>query len=333
MNRNDKFSANKNRGKRKSQGARSASKGSAPERPGQKRKQFAPGKKTAAPRSARAQGPKGQSFPATEGTDRLEGRNPIKEAIRAGRNINKIWVKKSDLKQRDTELSRLINDCKKAGAVVIEVEGNVLDSMSASYAHQGIIAQVAAHEYFSLADLITKGKEQLKENIQPLIILLDGLEESYNLGSILRIADAAGAVGIVIPERRSVALDALVAKSSAGAIEYVPVARVTNLNRAAEQLKEAGYWVYGADASGKASPEGSDWLRQIALVIGSEGKGISERMLSICDHLISIPQYGMINSLNAAVACGILTYEARRQARENLRAEDTSTSSPPDGDD
>lgn len=249
--------------------------------------------------------------------DRLEGRNPIKEALRAGRNINKIWIKRRDSGRYDQDLTRLIQDGKKAGAVIVEVDGDVLDNMATSYGHQGIIAQVAAHEYVSLTDLIARGEEQMADNSYPLLILLDGLEESYNLGSILRIADAAGATGIIIPERRSVALDAAVAKASAGAIEYVPVARVTNLSNTIQELKDSGYWVYGAEAQGAATPEDSDWLRKVALVIGSEGKGMGMKVTAACDLLISIPQYGHVNSLNAAVACGILVFEAKRQARQS----------------
>ncbi len=259
--------------------------------------------------------PGGQTVSQAGPIDRLEGRNPIREALRAGRHINKIWIKRRDDGKTDPDLAKLIQDCRQAGAVTVEVAAEVLDSMATSYGHQGIIAQVAAHEYSSLPDLIAQGEAQKKQGIHPLLILLDGLEESYNLGSILRIADAAGATGIVISERRSVSLDAAVAKASAGAIEHVPVARVTNLGATIQTLKESGYWIYGADAEGTANPEDSDWLRSIALVIGSEGKGMSAKIKSACDHLVSIPQYGKVNSLNAAIACGILTYEARRQAR------------------
>lgn len=261
-----------------------------------------------------------QTVPAAGPIDRLEGRNPIREALRAGRNINKIWIKRRDGGKTDPDLAQLIQECRRAGAVTVEVTAEVLDSMATSYGHQGIIAQVAAHEYIPLPDLIARGEAQQEQGIYPLLILLDGLEESYNLGSILRIADAAGATGIIIPERRSVALDATVAKASAGAIEHVPVARVTNLSATIRTLKEAGYWIYGADAAGTARPEDSDWLRSIALVIGSEGKGMSAKITAACDHLVSIPQYGKVNSLNAAVACGILTYEARRQARNQDRS-------------
>ncbi|HHV41254.1 MAG TPA: 23S rRNA (guanosine(2251)-2'-O)-methyltransferase RlmB [Clostridiaceae bacterium] len=247
--------------------------------------------------------------------DRLEGRNPIKEALRAGRDINKIWIKKRSKGRTDRNLDQLVHECHRAGAVIIEVEADVLNSMATSFGHQGIIAQVAAHKYSSLQDLLARGEEQKRKNLYPLLILLDGLEESYNLGSILRIADTAGATGVIIPKRRSVALDALVAKASAGAIEYVPVARVVNLSSTIQELKDRGYWIYGADVEGTTTPENSDWLRSIALVIGNEGKGMSAKIKESCDHLIRIPQYGQVNSLNAAVACGILAYEARRQAR------------------
>ena len=249
-----------------------------------------------------------------EGTglpDRLEGRNPIQEAIKAGRAINKIWVAKRDEKP-DPSLSRLISQARDAGAVVMEVEKRVLDAMSTTHGHQGIIAQVAAHEYIELDDLISNIKAN---NEIPFILILAELQESYNLGSILRIADAAGVQGVIIPMRRSVGLDAAVAKASAGAIEHVPVARVGNLTQTIMTLKEQGFWIAGTDADGKTDYRSADWNGPLAILIGSEGEGLSPVLRRHCDFLISIPMFGKVNSLNAAVAAGIITFEAAARRR------------------
>jgi len=238
--------------------------------------------------------------------DRLEGRNPIQEAIKAGRAINKIWVIKREDRQ-DPSLARLIAQARDAGAVVMEVEKRVLDAMSTTHSHQGIIAQVAAHEYIELDDLISNIKAS---NEVPFLLILAELQESYNLGSILRIADAAGVQGVIIPMRRSVGLDAAVAKASAGAIEHVPVARVGNLTQTIQTLKDQGFWIAGTDADGKTDYRNADWTGPLAILIGSEGEGLSPIMRRHCDFLISIPMFGKVNSLNAAVAAGIITFEA-----------------------
>ncbi len=243
--------------------------------------------------------------------DRLEGRNPILEAIKAGRTINKLWVSKKDEKP-DPSLGRLIAQAREAGAVIMEVDRRVLDAMSTTHGHQGVIAQVAAHEYIELDDLIVNIKAA---SATPFLLILAELQESYNLGSILRIADAAGVQGVIIPMRRSVGLDAAVAKASAGAIEHVPVARVGNLSQAISTLKEAGFWIAGTDADGKTDYRQADWNGPLAILIGSEGEGLSPIMRRHCDFLISIPMYGKVNSLNAAVAAGIVTFEAAARRR------------------
>ena len=243
--------------------------------------------------------------------DRLEGRNPILEAIKAGRTINKLWVAKKD-ERPDPALGRLIAQARDAGAVIMEVERRVLDAMSTTHGHQGAIAQVAAHEYVELEQLIAdiKAREEI-----PFLLILAELQESYNLGSILRIADAAGVQGVIIPMRRSVGLDAAVAKASAGAIEHVPVARVGNLTQTIMTLKEAGFWIAGTDAEGKVDYRQADWNGPLAILIGSEGEGLSATLRRHCDFLISIPMYGKVNSLNAAVAAGIVTFEAAARRR------------------
>lgn len=246
--------------------------------------------------------------------DRLEGRNPILEAMKAGRPINKLYVQR--LKEKpDPTLARIIREAKESGAVIMEVDRLVLDQMSVTHGHQGVIAQVAMHEYADLADVIAKAKESGND---PFLIILDELKESYNLGSVLRIADAAGAHGIVIPKRRSVGLDAAVAKASAGAIEHVPVIRVVNLSQTIEELKSQGFWIAGADASSQTDYHAIDWRGPMALVIGSEGEGIGQQIRKHCDFLISIPLRGKVNSLNAAVATGIIVFEAMHQ-RHHLR--------------
>ena len=244
--------------------------------------------------------------------DRLEGRNPILEALKAGRTINKLWVAKREDKP-DPNLGRLITQAREAGAVIMEVDRRVLDQMSETHGHQGVIAQVAAHEYVELAELVTAVRERQET---PFLLILSEIQESYNLGSILRIADAAGVHGVVIPQRRAVGLDAAVAKASAGAIEHVPVCRVTNLSQTIESLKEQGFWIAGTDSEGTVSYEKADWQGPLAILIGSEGEGISPVLRQHCDFLISIPMQGHVNSLNAAVAAGVVVFEAARQRRE-----------------
>ena len=215
--------------------------------------------------------------------------------------MNRLWWHLQPL------LARLVSQARDAGAVILEVDRRVLDQMSETHAHQGVIAQVAAHEYVELDDLLAQIRERGE---QPFLVLLDELQESYNLGSILRIADAAGVHGVIIPERRSVGLDSAVAKASAGAIEHVPVARVGNLTQTVLKLKEEGFWVTGTDSEGTIDYHKADWSGPLLIVIGSEGEGIGQQMKKHCDFLVSIPMHGQVNSLNAAVAAGIVIFEA-----------------------
>lgn len=256
--------------------------------------------------------------------DRLEGRNPIVEAIKAGRAINKLWVAKPEDKKMDPGLARLVAMAKEAGAVIMDVDKRVLDAMATTHSHQGVIAQVAAHEYVELDDLIESIKAKEKE---PFLLILAELQESYNLGSVLRIADAAGVHGVIIPMRRSVGLDAAVAKASAGAIEHVPVSRVGNLSQAIAKLKESGFWIAGTDADGKTDYRDADWSGSLAILIGGEDKGLSPIMRRHCDFLISIPMHGKVNSLNAAVAAGIITFEAAAR-RKSAVAETRKQNNP-----
>lgn len=245
--------------------------------------------------------------------DRLEGKNPILEALRAGRAINKLWILKKTEKP-DPTIARIMNLARDAGAVIIETDRIALDNMSTSFGHQGVIAQVASHEYIDLDECID---QILAREEVPFLVILDSLQDGYNLGAILRIADASGVHAVVIPERRSVGLDAVVAKASAGAIEYVPVARVGNLIQTVLHLKERGFWIAGTDASATQDYTQADWKGPLAVVTGSEGGGISPGLLKHCDFLVSIPMHGNVNSLNAAVATGVIVFEAARQRNLN----------------
>ena len=245
---------------------------------------------------------------------RLEGRNPIVEALEAGRSINKVYALQSARNTRsDTSLARLVAECKERGAVITYVGRTALDAMATSGAHQGIIAEVAPYEYADLTEILSQNE---RRGIDPFLILLDHIQDAHNLGSILRIADGAGVDAVVIPQRRSVALNAAVAKASAGAVEHVPLCRVVNLSKTILDLKKEGFWIYGTAADGETPYDKADYSGKIALVIGSEGEGISQKLLEHCDFLLTIPLYGKVNSLNAAVASGIIAFAAARQRRQ-----------------
>ena len=246
--------------------------------------------------------------------DRLEGRNAVTEAIKAGREINKLWILEPSGGQRlDPGLAKILDEANKRKIVVIRSPRNVLDRMSQTHNHQGVIAAVASHEYVEIDDILKKAES---EGRKPLLVVLDELKDAYNLGSVLRIADAAGVDGVVIPKHRSIGLDSVVAKASAGAIEYVPVARVTNIAQTLRELKEKhGFWVCGTAAEGSTPYDKADYKGALAIVIGSEGEGMRDSVQKECDFLLSIPMAGTVNSLNAAVAAGIVVFEAVKGRR------------------
>jgi len=234
------------------------------------------------------------------------GRNPVMEAIRSGRDINKIWISEGANKGQIHKLLELANQNK----VLIQTAPNKkLDSMVEGN-HQGVVASVAAYEYAELDDLFVLAE---KRNEQPFFLILDEIEDPHNLGSIMRTADAVGAHGIIIPKRRAVGLTAAVAKSSTGAIEYIPVARVTNLARTVEDLKQRGLWIVGTDAKGADDYRNLDGNMSLGLIIGSEGKGMSRILKEKCDFLIKLPMVGKVTSLNASVAASLLMYEVYRK--------------------
>ena len=244
---------------------------------------------------------------------RLEGRNALTEALKAGRTIDKVFIADGDT---DKGLQRLAALAKEAGAVVVPVDRRKLDLMSTTHAHQGIIAQAAAHEYATIDDIL---EEAASRGQAPLIVICDELSDPHNLGAIMRTAECAGAHGVIIPKRRSVGLTATVAKASAGAVEYMKVARVTNINACINELKEKGVWVFGTAAEGSVPMYKADLTGPAAIVIGNEGDGMSQLVRKNCDMLVHIPMSGKITSLNASAAASILLYEAVRQ-RLNMGA-------------
>ena len=245
--------------------------------------------------------------PAEEAEGQLEGRNAITEALKAGRTIDKVFVAAGDT---DRGLQRLAAEAKEAGAVVVPVDRRKLDQMSTTRSHQGIIALAAAHDYYTIDDLL---EEAASRGEAPLLVICDELSDPHNLGAIMRSAECAGAHGIIIPKRRSVGLTATVAKASAGAVEYMKVARVTNINNAINELKEKGVWIFGTAAEGSIPMYKADLTGPAAIVIGNEGDGMSQLVRKNCDVMVHIPMKGKISSLNASAAASILLYEAVRQ--------------------
>ena len=241
----------------------------------------------------------------------LEGRNAVTEALSAGRTIDKLFVADGDT---DRALARICAMAKQAGAVVVPTDRRKLDYMSATGAHQGVIAMVAAHDYASIDDILKKAQDAGEP---PLIVICDELSDPHNLGAIIRTAECAGAHGIIIPKRRSVGLTAVVGKASAGALEYMPVARVSNITAAIDTLKKAGVWVYGTAADAPADLWQTKMTGPAALVIGSEGFGMGRLVSEQCDFTVGIPLLGKITSLNASAAAAILMYEVVRQRRDS----------------
>ncbi|KZR60533.1 23S rRNA (guanosine(2251)-2'-O)-methyltransferase RlmB [Pseudobacillus badius] len=236
----------------------------------------------------------------------IAGRNPVLEALRSDREINKIWIAEGAQKG---PVQQIIKKAKEKNVLVQFVPKQKIDQMSEEN-HQGIVASVAAYDYAELDDLFAKAE---KSGEEPFFLLLDEIEDPHNLGSIMRTADAVGVHGIIIPKRRAVGLTAAVAKASTGAIEYIPVVRVTNLARTIDELKERGVWIAGTDAKGAEDYRRFDGKMPLGLVIGSEGKGMGRLIRDKCDFLIQLPMAGRVTSLNASVAAGILMYEVYRR--------------------
>lgn len=238
----------------------------------------------------------------------IAGKNPVLEALRAGREINKLWIAEGVKK---TGVQELMDLAKEQGVLVQFVPKQKIDKLADN--HQGIVASVAAYDYAELDDLFAAAKAK---NEDPFFLILDELEDPHNLGSIMRTADAIGAHGIIIPKRRAVGLTAVVAKASTGAIEHVPVVRVTNLAQTVDELKDRGVWIAGTDAKGSQDYRKMDATLPLALIIGSEGKGMSRLLKEKCDFLYHLPMVGHVTSLNASVAAALLMYEVYRKRQE-----------------
>lgn len=234
--------------------------------------------------------------------DLLIGRNAVTEALKSDREIDTLILMRNN---NNPALSRLASMAKEKGAVVKEVDSKKLDFMCGGANHQGVAAYVAAHEYSSIDEILAYAEEKGEA---PFIVVCDEIEDPHNLGAIIRTAECAGVHGVIIPKRRSASLNFTVGKTSAGALEYMRVARVSNLASTIDELKEKGCWVYGADMDGTDYKK-TDFSGAVVLVIGSEGKGIGKLIRQKCDAIVSLPMKGNINSLNASVAAGILMYE------------------------
>lgn len=232
----------------------------------------------------------------------IVGRNSVMEAVRSGREIDRLLVVKD---RAGGSVASIIAKCSARGIPIKEVPAQKLDFLCGHTNHQGVGVMIAQQAYSTVEDILSLAKER---NEAPFIIICDEIEDPHNLGAIIRTAECCGAHGIIIPKRRSASLNATVAKSASGALEYVPVARVTNLVNEIERLKKQGIWVFGADMDGDDYTK-TDFSSPTAIIIGNEGKGMGRLVRESCDGIISLPMFGKINSLNASVAAGVLMYQ------------------------
>ena len=239
--------------------------------------------------------------------DQIEGRNSVIELIESNRDINKLLIAKGE---KHGSINKIISMAKQKKIVIVEVEKQKLNSMSQTGNHQGVIAIVPPFNYIEVEDILEYAKQK---NEDPFILILDGIEDPHNLGSIIRSAETAGVHGIIIPKRRAVGVNATVSKSSAGAVEHMKIARVNNINEAIRFLKEEGVWIVGTDGEAKTLYYNQDLKGPIGIIIGSEGFGMSKLVKENCDFLVKIPMKGKITSLNASVSTGIIIYEVVKQ--------------------
>jgi len=242
--------------------------------------------------------------------DIIYGRNPVIEAIRSGKEIEKIYVSKT----AGGNISKIIAMAKEAGIVVSTADSDTLKRLAQTPNHQGVVAVGALYKYFDVTDILNCAEEKKEK---PFLLILDEITDPHNMGAIIRSAEAFGVHGVIIPKRRSAGINATVVKASAGAVEHIKVAKVSNINSTIRDLKEKGLWIIGTDAKAEKSFEELDYDFPLALVIGSEGKGISRLVLENCDFVVKIPMKGKINSLNASVAASILMYNilSKRQGK------------------
>ena len=239
--------------------------------------------------------------------DQVEGRNSVLELLESGKDINKIFITKGE---KHGSINKIIAKAKERGVILVEKDKRQMEQMAQNENYQGVIAIVPPYEYCEIEDILEEAKEK---NENPFILILDGIEDPHNLGSIIRTAETAGIHGIIIPKRRAVPVNSTVNKVSAGAVQYMKIARVTNISDAIKKLKEAGLWICGTDVNTDTYYNVQDLTGPLGIVIGNEGSGMSEKVKKNCDFLIKIPMKGKINSLNASVSTGIVIYEALRQ--------------------
>ena len=245
-------------------------------------------------------------FKKEKSTDKIEGRNPVIEALSSGRTIDKILVQNGE---KHGSILKILAMAKEKRIAISYVEKAKLDSIATSHSHQGVIAYAAMKEYVSVSDIINIAREKGE---QPFLVICDEITDPHNLGSIIRSANAAGVHGVIISKHSGVGLNATVAKTSAGAVEFTPVAKVSSIAQTIEQLKKENIWVVGADMDGENTIHTHDFGGAIAIVVGSEGKGISRLVKERCDFMVRIPMLGDISSLNASVAAALMIYEAVR---------------------
>ncbi len=241
--------------------------------------------------------------------DHVEGRNSVLELLDSGKDINKIYITKGE---KHGSINKIIQKAKDKKVIIIEKDRRQMDKIAENTNYQGVIAIVPPYEYCDVEDILKVAKER---NEIPFILILDGIEDPHNLGSIIRTAETAGVHGIIIPKRRSASVNSTVNKTSAGAVEYMKIARVTNISDTIEMIKKEGLWIIGTDINTNTCYDKQDYNMPIAIVIGNEGRGISNRVKNNCDFLVKIPMNGKITSLNASVSAGIIMYkvvEARR---------------------
>lgn len=239
--------------------------------------------------------------------DQIEGRNSVLELLESGKDVNKIFVTR---REKHGSINKILGIAKERKIIVVEKDKKQMDEMAQEENYQGVIAIVPPFEYVEISDILEVAKER---NEDPFVIVLDGIEDPHNLGSIIRTAETAGVHGVIIPKRRAVSVNSTVNKASAGAVEHMKIARVTNISDAIEELKKAGLWVCGTAVDTNKYYYNQDLTGALAIVIGNEGKGIGEKVKKNCDFLVKIPMKGKVQSLNASVSTGIVVYEAVKQ--------------------
>ena len=239
--------------------------------------------------------------------DQIEGRNSVLELLERGKDVNKIFVTRGE---KHGSINKILGIAKERKIIVVEKDKKQMDEMAQEENYQGVIAIVPPFEYVEISDILEVAKER---NEDPFVIVLDGIEDPHNLGSIIRTAETAGVHGVIIPKRRAVSVNSTVNKASAGAVEHMKIARVTNISDAIEELKKAGLWVCGTAVDTNKYYYNQDLTGALAIVIGNEGKGIGEKVKKNCDFLVKIPMKGKVQSLNASVSTGIVVYEAVKQ--------------------